>query len=435
MGVLASLALVALLTTQAPPRAAAPAESDVADRITLKDGTVIRGQVVNPNYRGQVVFVVRRAWSESELPDRARAWRAAEAPWMARARGERLQRLESWIADRQAHRAGPAEPGAAPGDPLLDTLRREADALRGLGADDDLPPLMQVAVPRREVQTLQRRPAATARLLRLGWRARFADVETMTAADLKDALHGRNIATDEAEPVALDDLLPLPIETDARWLARRAATEVSQDRAGRFLRYGDLILPDTGANHAGAAPNLANLNLGALAGGGDLGALLNAAGGAGGGDVSNLLGSLLGDPTAPARPKPDPLAPKLAALAGQGRVGALLTALEIAPDLSAVQVTTTVLARLGPERWEPIATRVATVRPDQLRPDAGVQVGADPQVQGVFRIAESLGLPIDAELKQRSLGIGAATQQALARARESIQADLDALALPLDSGR
>ncbi len=428
MGVL-SLTLAGMLLVGQEP----PAADGVADHITLADGAVVRGLVVDPNQRGNLVLIVRRAWAEAELPDRARAWRAAEAPWMARARAERLTRLDAWIADRTRNLSAEA----ARTDSLLNELTSEAAHLRTLEPDGDLPPLMMVALPRRDVKALQRRPAATARLLRLGWRARFPEVETMAAADLKSALEGRSLPVAGTEPVALDDLLPTPIETDARWLARRAATEVGQDRTGRFVRYGDLVLPDAGTD---AAPNLLGGGVGDLAkllGGGAGGDLAGLLGGAGGGDLSNLVGSLLGDPAAgaPARPKPDPLEPKLAALGDQGRVGAVLTALEIAPDLSSVQVTSTLLARLGPQRWEPVASRSVTVRPDQLGRDAGVQVGADPQVQSVFRIAESLGLPIDAELKQRSLAIGAATQQALSRARASLQPDLDALALPLSGPR
>ena len=48
-------------------------------------------------------------------------------------------------------------------------------------------------------------------------------------------LEGRGFDLKSEAPVTLDSLLPLPIEPDARWLARRAATEVTYDAGLRFL--------------------------------------------------------------------------------------------------------------------------------------------------------------------------------------------------------
>ena len=64
--------------------------------------------------------------------------------------------------------------------------------------------------------------------------------------------------------------------------------------------------------------------------------------------------------------------------------------------------------------------------------EAGKDLAEDPQVKGAFQIAELLGLgAIPAEVKQRSLRIGAATEKALGMARSAFNQDLDALALPV----
>ena len=54
-------------------RDGAPADS--ADRITLRDGKVVRGLVTAmvPGPRGSVEFLVRRAWAEKTLKDHLRA--------------------------------------------------------------------------------------------------------------------------------------------------------------------------------------------------------------------------------------------------------------------------------------------------------------------------------------------------------------------------
>jgi hypothetical protein len=374
------------------------APDSAADEVTLKDGSVVRGQVVDSNDRGKLIFIVRRAWAEAELPERARAWRAAEAPWMKRARSERRARLEAWRRDRKAA----LDADAARTDTILRWLDSEVDAL-AKADEDDLPQLMMTAIGRAEVKSVERRPQATSRLLRMGWKARFDDVESMKVDDLKSALEGRNFPVEGDDPATIDDLLPTPIESDARWLSRRAATEVVHDAGLRFIRHGNLVLPE---GNAGAAL-------------GDLGGL------------SDLVGSVLGEPQAG-----DPLAPKLRALGEKGRVGAVLTRLEIAPDLAGVRVESVFLVRLGPERWQPAATRSASVRTDELRADAGANIAADPQVQSVFSLFEGLGLgEVSPEMKQRSVAIGAATQQALGRARSGLQEELEALTLPVGAPR
>jgi len=109
-----------------------------------------------------------------------------------------------------------------------------------------------------------------------------------------------------------------------------------------------------------------------------------------------------------------------------------VTRLEIQPDLDGVTVESTLWICAGPKRWIPFGSRTATVRPADVRADAGQKLADDPQVQSAFDIVESLGLgSVPAELKQRSLRIGAATEKALGTARSALNHDLDALALPV----
>src|SRR5262249_29394024 len=125
---------------------------------------------------------------------------------------------------------------------------------------------------------------------------------------------------------------------------------------------------------------------------------------------------------------PDPLEEQLRSIAARGRVGCAVTQLEIAPDLGAVTVESRLWVRAEGGQWIPQVSRVATVRPDDLRADAGHEIAADPQVQAAFGIVEGLGLgSIPVELKERSLRIGAATQRALDTGRSLFNQDLEAL--------
>jgi hypothetical protein len=73
------------------------------------------------------------------------------------------------------------------------------------------------------------------------------------------------------------------------------------------------------------------------------------------------------------------------------------------------------------------------VRPGDLPADAGRPLAQDPQVRAAFELMQGLGLGrVDAEARGLALGVGAAAQHALERARSALEADLRAVALRLD---
>ena len=264
---------------------------------------------------------------------------------------------------------------------------------------------MSVRLPRGEVRGLDRRPAGIGRMLQLGWLCKLPEPETMPVDELKGALEGRGYALDaggRAQPVALDALLPPAPEPEPVWLARRAASELAVDQDLRFLRFQDTVLPDSGA--------------GGLPAGAGLSTAIS--------ELKRLLDPDQGQ-------QADPLLETLKGVAARGRAGAVVTKLQIAPDMSNVTVETTLWIRSG-DRWFAFGTRTATVRPEELEAEAGKGLEADPQVQGAFKVVEGLGLgAIPADLKARSLRIGAATEKALGLARSAFNEDLQALALPV----
>ena len=265
--------------------------------------------------------------------------------------------------------------------------------------------MIAVRLPRSELRGLERRPPDAERLLQLAWLCNLPDPESMPFAELTDALESRGYAATPAPgalPPSLNGLLPPTLEPEPIWLARRAATELAVDPDLRFLRFQDTVIPEPAAGQP----------LGSLG-------------------LSSALSELkrLLDPDDGQRA--DPLTEKLSAVAARGRVGAVVTRLEIQPDLSGVTVESGLWIRSG-GRWMPFGSRAATVRPEDLGQEAGKTIEADPQVQGAFRIVESLGLgAIPADMKQRSLRIGAATEKALGMVRSAFNQDLQAFALPV----
>ena len=373
-----------------------------ADSVTLRDGKVILGQLVEDAPRGRIALIVRREWAKEAVPDRLKAWEAAEAPWIKKARADRLQRLKAWKADK------PARAVATWIDAETEKLEK----------GPELPPLLIATIGRGDVRKIDRRPPEVARKLRQGWLAGFSDAETRPVGELTSALEGRGFPMTGDDPALVEDLLPIPVETEGRWRARRAATEVAQEPSLRFLRYGNFLMPEgTPGEPVDPSKLLGGLAKSMLGGLGDLGGL--------GG-----LGDLAGGNDGPAA---NPLDAKSAEVAARGRVGFLVTYLETAEDLSGVTVEITLFGRLPNDRWETATTKTVQVRTDDVEPGEGGNIGNDPQVKSVFGTIEGLGLDLPDDLKQKALRIGAATQKALGMARTAIQPDLDELRLPIDA--
>ena len=386
-----------LLLAMAPARGAA--DEAAADRITLRDGSVVQGLVTSA-HRGGIEFLVRRDWAERNVKIHLAEWDRAAAASSRRAVEQRRDRLASWRREREQ------APGVGADDRIMRWMDQEQKRL----ADPDAAgrtALVSVRLPRGEVRDLHRQPVAASRLLRLAWLGGVREPETMKIDELTDAVESRGFVVDTKgpeQPVSLDRLLPPAPESEAIWLARRAATEIALDTGLRFLRYQDMVAPDTGPGQQ--APNL-NPAM-ALS------------------ELKRLL-----DPDA-AQAGPDPLAQRLQAVADRGRIGAVVTGLVIAPDLGGVTVETTFWVRTKAGGWVAYGSRAATVRADDLKADAGGDLAADPQVKGAFSVVEALGFgSIPPELKQRSLRIGAATQKALGDARSAFNRDLNALMLPV----
>ena len=392
---LVSLALVGLIQDPSSPKTP---RSTSADTVTFRDGKVLLGQVVETaDRRGLLVVLARRAWVEANLPDRASGWEKAEGATTKQAEKLRHDRLVAWRRNRPAQ--------AEANDPITPWLDARIAQLAAPGRADAKSPLMVVRVGRNTIRGLDRRPKATERLLRLGWTMGLSDPESMPLDDLKRGLEDRGFAATSEIPVAVDDLLPVPLETEEQWTIRRAATELNNLPGGRFLLFAGQVVPEPRPGE----PPPANAALGA---------------------ITSTLQDLLGEP----KEKKNPLQPKFRELAGQGRVGAVVTGMEMSPDMSSTTVITTLWVSPGGNRdWVPEIQRTSNIRPADLPANAGAGLAEDPQVKAALNVVSSLGLgDIPPELKQQSLNMGFATQKALNDARGALASALNDAALPLE---
>jgi hypothetical protein len=382
----------------------AAVSAGAAERITLRDGSVVLGLIttVTTGPRGSLELLVRRDWAREHLPRWGPRWERAVEGGTRLAARQRAERLAAWR--RQRARSRPD------GDRILAWIDAEQ---RRLEDPDRLPPsrLIPVRLSRGDVREIARQPQANQRLLQLGWLCGLPDVETARLETLQGALEARGFAVNAAgDSPSLGGLLPLVPEPELTWLARRAATELAVDSDLRFIRHQNLVLPDTPPGQAGA-PDLGGLNLSTALG---------------------ELGQLLG--LEPAR-REDPLVAVFRKVGESGRVGAVVTRLELSGDLSQAAVETTLWVQARPEQWIPYLSRSSVIRSAEVGQDAGQDLAEDPQVKSAFALVEALGLgKVDPALKERSLRMGAATQHALGTARAAMAAELNRLMLPVFDG-
>ncbi len=430
-----------------------PADS-AADRVVLKDGRVLLGQVVDFSRRGVITVVARRAWVEENLPEWSKLWIAAEAPEARRALAQRKSRLTAWARDRETgvgrddrivtwikhelekidvvskHLAAAAvkprsqnqkpfpvlldggkkpaakpvpvaprpEPPRAPDSKVKDNA---ADAKKqAADPKDSLSPLMIISLARSEIRSSNRARESSRNLLRLGWLAGFPKVESMPVDALKDSLEGRGLSTKSTGAVDIESLLPPRQETEGLWLSRRAATEANIDQDVRYIQMGPLVFPEPEPGEEPKAGQLAQV-------------------------VGGVARMLAGE-------EQDSLRSELAKLAARGRSACVVTSVEVAPTRDGSTAVITLWGRDARGGWSRVITRSSVSQVADIDQGEANALAGDPQVQAVFGFIESLGLGAAGEQAKRlSLGVGATTRRALGQARETFNADIDRLALPV----
>ena len=206
----------------------------VADRIVLRDGKNLLGQVAEFSNDGLLTVLARRAMVRETLPNWAERWESSEKDAIAAAVHERRARLAGWRQERLAQ--------SAPGDRITAWLDRELSQTPGLVVASTT--LMAIRLGRDEFSAIERRSDSAAQVLRGAWALGLANPETTAPRMLKDLIAGRGLILPNGDPIALDQMLPPAAEREDAWLMRRAATEVLNDDGLRFINFGNNILPE-----------------------------------------------------------------------------------------------------------------------------------------------------------------------------------------------
>jgi hypothetical protein len=415
------------------------AAKTVADRIVLRDGKDLLGQLVESSNDGLLTFVARRDWVRQTLPDWAGAWEAAEKETVAAALQQRHERLVAWRRDRPAD--------SASGDRVTRWLDRELSQNAGRGSP---PTLMAIRLERDDVSAIERRTDWAAQVLRAAWLLGLANPETIAPGTLKELIAGRGMNFAGDPTIAIDQLLPPLLEREDHWLLRRAATEVLNDTGLRFIGFGGNIVPEPipgqpldpsagialvegvikdvlGAGRVNSLP----LGIGGLAARGrsmlpipipgntvDLATGVRLAEGA----VRDVLGAGVADP----------LHLKLGAVAARGQAGMILTRIVLSADLATASAESTLFYYNG-SNWDRAVWRSQSLEVGSVPPIVTKLVGADPQVKAVMNLIDSIGGGfVTPEMSERGLAVGTTVGGAVVLARTALIRALRELAFNVE---
>lgn len=351
--------------------AAPPAKSKglAVDVVELKSRPVVlRGLVVGKDVEAKATFVaVPRWWLEANVPEFYAAYLKRETAARRESLTDLLKRIDAWKARRPADRR------------LLEFLDEQAERLgKALKANDGEgaaceSKLALIAAPDREIRRIEPAALGSRQTALVAWAEELKDVETRTAAALRDELKKDGLEVD-ARVIDLTEWLPPRRDTPAEWAARQAIVEYEYRKAADFQGTGDAYFR-TGDD--AKPPALADV----------LSAMFQ----------SNFAGGLLDLlEDGPKKPKAAGPPSPVKTVEKEGLDGVRITSLE--QDLVAKRVTvkSEFWARIPTAReadapqWRPVFQWVETADASKARPDTEARIRKDPQVNKALGLIGTL---------------------------------------------
>lgn len=376
---LAILALAAARLDAAPPMAkppvakppaAKPAEPLAVDVLELKPfGPSIRGAFLQRSDDGKTVsMAAQRWWLEKHAPELYNRHRSKEKDSRRDALKELTERIARWEKDRPDDRKLRQFLGDER-DRATKLLEGPADAL------DSESRFTVLEVPAADIRRLTLASPESRQVALVAWAEELQNVETRTAADLRNELKKDGLDV-VGRIVNAVEWLPPRRDTAAQWAARRAIVEYEYRRASDYQGAGGAYFR---TGEGARAP--------------DLGEVLTAM------FQSQLAGNLLdllgGD--GPKKPAASSELPAPLKTAERDDVaGVRITSMD--QDLAARRVTVreTFWARVpkgndpNDLRWEPVFEWNETADGSKPRPDAEGRIEKDPQVRKALDLVSKL---------------------------------------------
>ncbi|RLT12679.1 MAG: hypothetical protein DWI21_00400 [Planctomycetota bacterium] len=362
--------------------AAEAADRPVADQVTLRNGSKLRGVLMEQSDKS-LTLLVSAKWLS-----------AANAKLHQAARQHTIAANTTGL--EQAVRRLKAEPPPVGNAALAAFLEQQSDAAETAleKADDFDPEFLWLTLSMKEVARIEAASPEHRQLLTWAWTENLDRVETRSAEELSRELKARNVSP-IGWPLAFVERLPAREQNDDEWAARRALVEYALGPRLDFQGTGDVLA---------RAGKVAPTEIGEL-----LVELLRQ-------QLQSQFGDLLGEPR-PAKngrdnaAKAESLAKAIQTAESEKRSGFRVTRLEMAGDFQQASVTTQFVARLADGSWRTIFQHTELADAKQARPEIEKRIQDDPQVKKVLDLTRQLGVAADGQIQQ-AIRFGAATMTA-----------------------
>jgi len=387
---LVAVGLVSWAIAQPPPAPRAPRAVGLAlravEQVTLKNGTRLIGLITSPDTAGEVTLVADREWLRRHAPREFAQATLGDAERGGAILAEQRARLEAWHKSRAEWEALAAHLQSE----LAAIVEREA---RWKKQPEPPSQLVLVRVPQLKIRRVFRKPAADRRLAAAAWELKLSDVENRGASSLLAEVREHGVKLDTHQP-DLSDRFGLLAQTDEQWQARKALVEYKFLREPAFQGMG-AVLVRVGAR--GQAADLAQLVPELIQ------ERLQ-------GQLAELLGGSQGQQSA--EHQQTAIKKALADLPAEEFTGCQITVLDHDAGLRQVRVTGWFFVRFSEGAWREIWQTAITADPANVSPERLEDLKADPQIQGIEKVFDGLGLGGSGDVLETALRFGAATQEA-----------------------
>lgn len=369
---------IGLLLITFTAAAAQGADRPVADQVTLRNGSKLRGVLMEQSDKSLTMLV--------------------SAKWLSatNAKLHQTTRQHTIAANtaglEQVIRRLKAEPPPVGNAALAAFLEQQSDAASTEleKADDFDPEFLWLPLSMKEVARVEATSPEHRQLLTWAWTEGLDRAETRTAEELSRDLKARNVSP-VGWPLAFIERLPAREQSDDEWAARRALVEYTLGPRLDFQGTGDVLARVGKEGPADIGQLLVDLLRQQL---------------------QSQLGDLLGE--RPAKNGRDnaanaeSLAKAIQTAEAEKRNGFRVTRLELAGDFQQANVTTEFVARLADGSWRKIFQHTSRADAKQARPEIEKRIQDDPQVKKVLDLTRQLGVTADGQIQQ-AIRFGAAT--------------------------
>lgn len=361
----------------APPPV--PGSQLTVDVVTLKQGSSLRGAVLEQRPNGDCLMVVSAHWLKEHAATRHAEILAHNSSVRKQAWQTVLERIHQRLAEADV-------------PPRLKFLFEQEQTRLGKLLEKETPPaqFLWVELPRQDVVRVARTAPERRRVGIYAWYAELQDVEQRSVSSLQKELKTLGFPLDGPLPDLGTKLSPRE-QSEREWAARMAVVEFGlsddplefQGTGATVIRVGNGRAVDWQAIFPGLLEQ----------------------------QTQQLFQELLGPTSQPANPDATGLKSAIQQAQALQRRAFRMTRVDATTSATKVHVESRLVVQVSEQDWQTVWSTVQTADSTVPRPELEQRISADPQVRSILRSLQSFNVVGD-DLIRTAIRHGAATMDA-----------------------